>query len=327
MRALAALCCLTALFAACTSSTPGDGAELSLPPLPSGLPAVPDSVPGAVQGTLRIHAVGDSMLHTELLDVEPDFGDLLVDMQGLFLEDDLTLLNLECPASEVGTAAPESQFALRCDQRGLLALAAAGVDVVSVANDASLNLGQEAADDTALAIEAAGMVVVGADAAPALIERRGRTIAVFGFTTLGPRALTPEQMEESIAQGAAESDAVLVTMHWGEPEDRDPNSEEVALAQRLVAAGADAIYGHGPHRLQSLRIVSDAPVVFSLGHFIWPLNNERDPDTAVAYTEIDEDNGARTCLLPATIRTNGRPALDRPDAGCDIGSVASLGTG
>ena len=46
------------------------------------------------------------------------------------------------------------------------------------------------------------------------------------------------------------------------------------------------MFGHGPHRLQSLRRVQTRWVAFSLGHFVWPLNNQNDPDTAVGLATL-----------------------------------------
>ena len=46
------------------------------------------------------------------------YGSLLAGLHGLFLGDDLTVVNLECPASEVGTQLPK-EFSFHCDPGAL----------------------------------------------------------------------------------------------------------------------------------------------------------------------------------------------------------------
>ncbi|NNE72801.1 MAG: CapA family protein [Acidimicrobiales bacterium] len=303
--------------------------EGTTPALPSGLPTdattATSAAPTANPGDIVIHAVGDVMLSTAFADVEPDFSDLLSDMGGLFTTDDLTIANLECPVAESGEPIPERPFALRCDVAGLEPLANAGVDVVNVANDATGDYGVEAQAETIERAEAAGLTVIGTDADPAIVQLGPHTAALFGFSVVGPDATDAAAITAAI-RAEADNDLVLVSIHWGEPEDRDPNPSEVDLAEQLVNAGADAVYGHGPHRLQSLRQIQNRWVAFSLGHFVWPLNNPNDPDSTVALTTVTPDGRIASCLLPATIRTDGRPALDRPDAGCDVAAEAALGS-
>jgi poly-gamma-glutamate synthesis protein (capsule biosynthesis protein) len=72
----------------------------------------------------------------------------------------------------------------------------------------------------------------------------------------------------SIRAAKAESDIVLVSLHWG------LHMTEAVLAdyQRIAAreaidAGADAIIGHHPHILKAVEVYKDRPIFYSLGNF------------------------------------------------------------
>ena len=69
----------------------------------------------ARRGTLVIHGAGDVNVQPDYIGVSPSNYDFLLSgMNGQFLHDDLSVVNLECPASKVGSPLPK-EFAFRCD--------------------------------------------------------------------------------------------------------------------------------------------------------------------------------------------------------------------
>ena len=97
---------------------------------------------------------------------------------GVFLTDDLTIVNLECSASRLGTPW-DKPYTFRCDPDALPSMADAGVEVANLANNHSIDYGFEAMLDARQNLIASGIVPVGAgkDAAeayaPALFEING----------------------------------------------------------------------------------------------------------------------------------------------------------
>lgn len=68
-------------------------------------------------------------------------------------------------------------------------------------------------------------------------------------------------------------DVVIVTPHWGDEYQRQPNARQQRFAQQLADAGATAIVGSHPHVTQpavALRAIDGraVPVVYSLGNFV-----------------------------------------------------------
>ncbi len=297
------------------------------PVIQTRLVAAPEGLPDKL-GPLTIHAVGDLLAHGSLaID-----GRLPLGAVGeLFGADQLTIGNLECPAS---TAGPEpTADRLTCDPALLADLTANGIDVVSLANDRSVDRGRVALAETISASEQAGLQVVGAGANESeafratIVETDGWRIGVVGTTAVGRNFATADRpgtapiertkaITDAIAEVRDDVDLVLVTVHWGRPLDRDPEPRDRAYAGTLIDAGADIVFGHGPHRLQSFALVDDKPVFWSLGHFLWPQADPADADSAIGRVEIDADGNTVVCLVPVTLTEQGRPELDRPTVSC-----------
>ena len=249
-------------------------------------------------------------------------------LDGLFGEDDLTVINLECPVSQRGTLVPK-EFNFRCDPAALPAARAAGVEVANLANNHSGDYGPVALLDSVELVREAGIapVGVGADSraanTPAVVEVGGWTVAVLGFGGVVPAAdwlatdSRPgmadgddiEAMTEAIRRADEGADLVFVSIHWGKELDTEPQPEDVERAEAMIDAGADGIFGHHSHRLQPLGEHAGRPIAWGLGNFVWPRNSEAGARTAVAQFVVEPDGSVTGCLLPADIVTSGHPVL------------------
>jgi len=249
-------------------------------------------------------------------------------LDGLFLEDNLTVINLECAPSDLGSPEPK-EFVFRCPTESLPSLASNGIEVANLGNNHSGDYGKEALVDGRANLAASGVAPVGAGrdvdeaGAPALFEIEGWTIAVLGFGGVFPNDAwvadedTPgmrdgddiPSMVAAVEAAAAQADLVVVAIHWGVEFDTTPRPEDVERAEAMIAAGADIIFGHHPHRLQPLDVVDGRPVFWSLGNFVWPNTSVAGSTTAVARAVVAPDGTIEGCLLPAMIESPGHPVL------------------
>lgn len=108
------------------------------------------------------------------------------------------------------------------------------------------------------------------------------------------------------------ADVVVVTIHWGVELQSGPPADDVVRAEAVIDAGADMIFGHHPHRLNSLDWYRGRPIAWSLGNFVWPRLSAAGSDTAVAQVIVDPNGSVRACLLDTTIVSDGHPKLDDP---------------
>ena len=251
-------------------------------------------------------------------------------LNGLFRRDDLTVINHECPSTDI--VAPLSKtFVFRCDPKALDEAVQAGVDVASLANNHGFDQGPEALLDSVRNLRRAGIVPIGAGAsseeadAPAYVDIGGWRIGLVGVgevvdppeqvavggeigTAVGhdfPRAL------RAIEEAEANADLVIVVIHWGVELDTQPREYQVEEARRMIDAGADVIFGHHAHRLQPMGTYRGRPIFYGLGNFVWPSFSPEGSTTAVARVLIRSNGDIVGRLLPATIVSDGHPVLDR----------------
>lgn len=249
-------------------------------------------------------------------------------LDGLFLEDDLTVVNLECVPSDLGEPLDKA-FVFRCPTEALPSLAANGVEVANMGNNHSGDFGKQALVDGRAQLLAAGVAPVGAGkdlgeaGSPALFEINGWKIAVIGFGGVAPNDTWyatedragmrsgdhNDQMVEAVRAADEVADLVIVTIHWGVELDTTPRPDDIQRAEEMIAAGADIIFGHHQHRLGPLEMVDGAAVFWGLGNFVWPHNSEPSATTAVARVVVSPEGQIEACMIPAYIESHGHPVL------------------
>jgi len=204
---------------------------------------------------------------------------------------DLAMVNLETAVTARGTPAPK-EFTFRAPPSAFTALRAAGVDLVTMANNHGVDFGQVGLQDSLAAAAAARFPVVGVgrDAAQAfrahLLTARGQRIAVVGATQVldsnvaaawsagdgKPGLASAYQVDRLLAAVRAarqRADTVVVFLHWGKELSSCPLSRQRALAPRLVAAGADVVVGSHAHVLGGAGFLDRAYVHYGLGNFVF----------------------------------------------------------
>jgi poly-gamma-glutamate capsule biosynthesis protein CapA/YwtB (metallophosphatase superfamily) len=316
-------------------ASPARGAGTSPSP-PSGVSPTPtppssSSPSPRAKEPLVIHGTGDVSLDPSYISTfaARGYGYAWSGMGGLFRRDDLTVVNLECAVSDLGTPVPK-EFNFRGDPDALPAMRDAGVEVANLGNNHSYDFGPDALLDTVRNVERAGVAPVGAGAtqedalAPALFDLHGRRVAVLGFDQVVdpfPEAVATASkpgtaaghdsrlMIEAIRHAADLADVVVVMIHWGVELDTRPRPQQVALGHRMIEAGADVIFGSHSHRLQPMESYHGRPIFYGLGNFVWPNLSEAGSTTAVAEVTVTRQGRFRGRLLPAFITAPGHPEL------------------
>jgi poly-gamma-glutamate capsule biosynthesis protein CapA/YwtB (metallophosphatase superfamily) len=282
------------------------------------------------RGALVIHGTGDVSLDPSQIPAfrTHGYGWASSGLGGLFRYDDLTVVNLECPATEVVDPEPKP-FTFRCDPEALPLARRAGVDVANQANNHSYDDGPAGLVDSLSTIRAAGLVAVGAgsDQPDALraasLQINGWTVAVLGIDeVLDPadEVAGPDKPGtaaghdfalalQAVRDAAASSDLVVVMIHWGVELDARPRGYQVRQAHRMIDAGADVIFGSHSHRVQPMETYRGRPIFYSLGNFVWPRLTPMTSTTAVAEVVVAADGAIRGSLLAAEIVSDGHPVL------------------
>ena len=257
------------------------------------------------RATITIAAVGDVMMPASIQAAVSknnyDYDMLFAKIREDLASANITFANLETP---VDHTAPVSGYPTFNSRPALLAaLKKSGVDVLSFANNHSMDAGVGGLTRTLDNIAAAGMVTIGAGKTKAeagevrLVAVNGITVGFLGYTygvnqrLPGRKASQPgvnmlrtdmqgdlDIVLEKVRQSSQAADIVVVSLHWGDEYRHSPSKQQRKVADKLIAAGADIILGHHPHVLQPVDIFDDATgakkvVAYSLGNFISSQNS------------------------------------------------------
>lgn len=188
----------------------------------------------------------------------------------------------------------------------LSALKEAGFDVISTANNHSLDQGREGIISTIDIIEELGMKSIGTSKeanTPILIqELEGIKLGLLSYTygmngldsLLNQEELSyminqidEEKIEADIEQLKNEAvDLIVIFIHWGHEYHSEPSEEQIKLANKMVKWGGNIILGSHPHVIQKSEIIEyggkDNFVIYSMGNF---LSNQRLETMGNSFTE------------------------------------------
>ena len=242
---------------------------------------------------------------------------------------DVVFANLECPLSVRGRRM-SNDVTYSADPAFAAAMAAAGIRVVSFANNHCFDFGEVAFHDTLAALKANGIAVAGAGASleearqPAVVEAGGVRIAFLGYSMIGPDAiyatddecgvapLNPMMVGQDVARIRADVDLVALSLHWGVEARPIPWPRLVDLAHDFVDCGVDVILGHHPHVPGSIEVYRGRPIFYSLGNFIFGHDHANWGDNMLVRLHVDDRRLSQVEILP--VRGRYQPAVVDGDA-------------
>jgi poly-gamma-glutamate capsule biosynthesis protein CapA/YwtB (metallophosphatase superfamily) len=292
---------------------------------------------------------GDVHFAERTLDLLQDPATAFGPVSSIFQAADLSMVNLETAVTERGTPEPK-EFHFRAPASAYDAVKAAGVDAVSLANNHTLDYGQEGLADTLSAGQAAGVPVVGAgvnaDAAyaPWVTQVKGVRIAVLAFTQITElastwvatdsrpglaMAITDEQIARAasaVHSARASADVVIVFMHWGQEYNECPIDLQRNAAEAFASAGAAVIVGTHAHVMQGGGWLGQTYVSYGMSNFLWWYNDAATNDTGVLRVTLTGSKITGVEFLPAYIdRVTGQPIPSTGDEAARISAkYASL---
>jgi len=252
-----------------------------------------DRVQKNIKGDLvSIIGVGDIMLGTNFPHpkyLPPQEGESLMKPLYPILNDaTISFGNLEGAFSDTLAVTKRCQdstncYAFRSPDYLFKNIANAGFDILSMANNHSGDLGVPGRLNTIKQIEDAGLNHVGLLEYPSIvIEKEG---VKFGFCAFSPIVGTCDLNDIVEAERIVKSldercDITVVSFHGGaEGAKYEHITRETEMflgedrgnvydfSRKMIDAGADVIFGHGPHVLRAVDLYKDRFIIYSLGNF------------------------------------------------------------
>ncbi len=224
---------------------------------------------------------------------------------------DVIFGNLEGPISNRGRN-QGSIYSFRAKPEVIEGLEFAGFNILSLANNHSLDWGREALEDTITIARDSGIKTIGAGRnyseanSPIIwksdlqklrnieevglpeinLEVEPLKIAFLAYTNLYPETLKAKENSIGISsfdlektakelnrlKETKEADIVIISFHWGEEYKTRSNLTQQKIAHALIEAGADLIVGHHPHVVQEIEKYRNGWIAYSLGNFVFDQN-------------------------------------------------------
>lgn len=300
--------------------------------LPPTATPVPTEAP---KDTLSIMSLGDILFQAEQLmaakqdDGTYDFSQSLAYVKELIGSADLVIGNFEGVAAGEN-AGYDDPMVYNIPDAALDALAATGVDVLTLANNQIFSMGKEAAERTEQMILSRGMQCAGIMTAQGakpyvLTTVKNIPVAVLAFSyDYGADSSVPAWMYTKYASEnicayirQAKTDGaklVIVQMHWGDEFSDTTLYAQKVLAQDMLDTGADMIFGCHAHIIQEIqrKKVDDGREVFvcyGQGNFLSSQRADGRDYGIVARAEYGIDENGRVKLrstgyIPVWVQQN-----------------------
>lgn len=258
-----------------------DSSNLQTLPAPSALR----------KDTLTVIGVGDIMMGTTYPEdrLPPGDGDFLMrDVAAVLRNADLTFGNLEGTLLDEGGTPkkckdPKVCYAFRTPVRYVRNLMDAGFDMMSLANNHAGDMGDEGRDTTMNTLVHAGILHAGqiSMSTSILVKDNIR----YGLAAFAPNAnCVPlndlEGARNIIIELDSLVDILIVSFHGGAEGAKFQNvprkhemyygedrGDVYEFSHALIDAGADIIFGHGPHVTRGIEVYKKRFISYSLGNF------------------------------------------------------------
>lgn len=286
-------------------------------------PAIQSPPPATVKAEpLRVIAVGDIMLDGTARPVFAQHGYdyAFAAVKHLFNGAAAVFGNLEGPLTDRGTAEQEKTYVFRSPPAPVSqALRAAGFNVVSLANNHTLDYGAEGLAQTQEVLDAAGIGYTGAGKnlaearRPVIVNASGKKLAFLAYSVTLPEhfyagagkpgtAFGHEAHVRADVRSARQlADIVLVSFHWGQEGKTVLRDYQVQLGRAAIDAGAAAVLGHHPHILQGIEKYREGVILYSLGNFTFGSYSKQAQVSAVAELVFDGNRVAALRMHPINV--------------------------
>ncbi|HJV73713.1 MAG TPA: CapA family protein [Noviherbaspirillum sp.] len=246
---------------------------------------------------IRVMFGGDVMLGRNVKEYILRFGPEypLGPIAPLMRSANLTIINLECAITSSLDQWPGERkaFYFGASPQAITSLTAAGVDMVSLANNHALDFGVEGLLDTFATLRSQGIRYAGAgidrsDAfAPAIVECNGMRFGMAAFCdhqadfAAGEKVpgiawldFDDEPAVEAVWRNALERlkaatvDWSILSLHWGPNMVFRPSKKFRRLAHAAIDMGWKILFGHSAHVFHGIEIYRGCPIIYAAGDLV-----------------------------------------------------------
>lgn len=271
-------------------------AQEAVPAQDSPAEAQPAATENATD-VLTLVGVGDIMMGVNYPNDSPilppkDGAEIFADVKEILRDANVTVGNLEgVLLNDGGTpkkcSNPKVCYVFRMPERYVEHLVDAGFDLMTIANNHSGDFGDAGRQSSQRVLKEAGIGYAGFEKTceSTVIEKDGVKYGFAGFSVNNGtlRVTDFKKATEVISDLRTKSDIVIVAMHIGAEGKKfnhitretenfvgENRGNPYKFARVAIDAGADVVFGHGPHVARAMDLYKGKFIAYSLGNFATP---------------------------------------------------------
>lgn len=249
-------------------------------------------------------------------DINLKFRDNLIfekEIVEIFKKGNLKFGNLETVVSELGGIPESKAFNFKVKIEKLKLLKELEFDVLNIANNHTLDFGEELKKDTKKNILEENIKVIGENINNnydiEIFKVKEKNIAFLGIDITEIKDKV--KILETIREVKSKVDYLIFSIHWGIELCYSPTINQRKLAYQLIDNGVDIILGHHPHVIQGIEKYKKGIILYSLGNFQFKLEEkiiDLNQYTNIFKLKITEEK-IEVETYPVFIQEDGNPTV------------------
>jgi len=256
-----------------------------------------------------------------------------------FKSADLAFINLESPFYDKGAPITEGMI-FKAEPNTIDGLKLAGIDIVSLANNHSRNMGSNGLLYTFNYLKNNSIEYIGADKNSEeaylgkILDVKGVKFGFLGYTysekysTSNNPAVTAMdlvKLKQGVADLKNKADVIIVSMHAGYEYTTKPNQQQIEFSHAAIDAGADLVIGHHSHWVQQMEKYNGKYIFYGLGNLVFDQmwSAETQKGLVVKFT-FSEKNLKQIELKPVKIEDYGQPRWMNEEESKEILKILSV---
>ena len=229
--------------------------------------------------------------------------------------------NLECPLvykEKINGLKKngKKKIHLYAEEDAAKSLRDAGFNMISLANNHTLDYGQDGIKQTMELLEKQNIKYAGiwkGDLSmpnePVVFEVKGTKVGFLCYSDVSPKSFaagvkkygtipaTVKVMKKDIKNARKKVDILIVYLHWGK-EFENVKKFQYKGARNLIDAGADVVISSHTHIFQDIEKYKGKYIFYGLGNFVFDMQREETKYSAIVKMKIDNKKIEKIKIIP-----------------------------
>ena len=209
------------------------------------------------------------------------------------LSGDIIMGNLEAVLSDKNkNTFSINSMSLRGSPKSVEGLKYAGFNILSLANNHSLEHGYEALYDTIGLLNKNNILSLGVGIKkeiarkPVVFNIKTKKIVFLSYCLRPDKTAykstdNKKEVLKDVIDTKRYADCIILSLHWGDEFVQSPAPWQIEFAHKLIDNGVSIILGHHPHVLQGIEEYNGGIIAYSLGNFVFDMWQQKERESLI----------------------------------------------